>query len=280
LSVAIVTDSACGLGAGLAEEQGVTVVPMWLSIGDRQYKDGELSMAQVVGRLGEGLSTSCPAPGDLSSAIDAAADGSGVVVLTVSRRMSGSFDAARLAAGLLEPARVGEVVVVDTGTAAAAQGLVVLEAARAARRGAPLAEVVAVARAASGRARLLATLPSLDHLSRSGRVPEAAAWGARWLGLNPLFEFRAGRAWPLRPARSQAQALRRIAGAWERQAGRRAPLGRLLCLAAFHAAEPALAEELLSAALARHGADTAFVAPFSPTMLAHTGPGLVGLAWL
>ena len=136
-------------------------------------------------RVGEGLSTSGPAPGELAEAATAADRGDGVVILTLSENMSGVYQSARLAMDLLEGEKVA---VLDTGTAAGAEGLVVLAAARAARRRSfPLTLSWRRLAAAGTRVRLLATLPSLDYLARGGRVPGAAAWGARWLGFEPGF---------------------------------------------------------------------------------------------
>ena len=146
LSVAIVTDGACSLPAEMARERGVTVVPMWVTIGGRQYRDTEVSIEDLIGETVDGVSTSGPAPGELARAVEMADDGDGALVLTVSRKMSAVYDAARLASQLL----VGRsVAVLDTGTAAGAQGLVVLAAAKAARAGQPLSAVLAAAERAA-----------------------------------------------------------------------------------------------------------------------------------
>jgi DegV family protein with EDD domain len=242
---------------------------MWLTIGMDQYRDGDLSLAQVVARLGEGLSTSGPAPGELAKVIDQADNGDGAVVLTVSRKMSSSHGSALLAASLTEKG-AGRTAVVDTGTAAGAQGLVVLAA------------VVAAAKKAAEATRLVATLPRLDNLARSGRVPGAAAWGARWLGLHPMFEFRASVVRPLRPARGHQQALERIVQLWARSAAVHSQRGDVLHVAAMHSLEPSAADQLLDQVRRQIGPNrlvTAFSSAFSPVMVAHTGPGLVGLAW-
>ncbi len=271
----MVTDSASSLPVDLADASGVIVVPMWVVIGGQQFRDGELSLAEVLERVGEGLSTSGPAPGELAQAAAAADRGDGVVILTLSQNMSGVYQSARLAMDLLEGKKVA---VVDTGTAAGAEGLVVLAAARAAREGLALDSVVEAA-PAGNRVRLLATLPSLDFLARGGRVPGAAAWGARWLGLNPVFEFREGKVKPLRPARGSRLARQRIVDIWARDIAREHQRGAALHVAALHALEPAVAEELVAEVRRRYEPTTAFVGSFSPVMVAHTGPGLVGLAW-
>lgn len=279
MTVAIVTDTAASLPEDLALKEAVTVVPMWVVLGGESHLDGDVSLEDVVARAGEGVTTSGPTPGQFLAATEDADRGDGVVILTVATTMSSTHAAAQLAAA----GRGERVVVVDSGTAAGAQGLVVLAAARACAAGASLAEVAAVARVAAGKVRLMATIPNLDQLARSGRVPGAAAWAGRWLGVNPVFEFRSGHPKPLRPARSRAAAMDRMVSRW--RASRPAPgpaSSDRLHVAALHALEPAPAEELLervSAEVGGDGPETAFLAPFSSVMVAHTGPGIVGLSW-
>ncbi len=169
----------------------------------------------------------------------------------------------------------GRARVIDTETAAGAEGLVVLHAAACAARGGDADAVEGAARDAIARVRLIATVDSLDHLVASGRVPEIAGRAGRFLNVHPLFEFRRGRVRPLRPALSRPAALDRIAGLWRRSA---VP-GAALHVAALHAADPARAEQLLDMVRSEVELATAFVAEFSTVMIAHTGPNLAGLAW-
>jgi len=272
LTVAIVTDSAASLPESVATEAKVAVVPMWLNLGSTPIRDGELSLEEISIRLDDGFSTSGPTPGEFVEAVTAADRGDGVLLLTLSSSMSSTFTTARLAAGMVEGVRVA---VLDTGTAAGAQGLVVLAAAAKAATGASLEEVEAAARKACGEVRLVATLPNLEHLARGGRVPGAAAWASRWLNLHPIFEFRRGRVRPLRPARGPRSARERVLATW---AGTYVE-GAALHVAVMHALDEQAAEALLAEVRRRVEPATAFICSFSPVMVAHTGPGLVGLAW-
>lgn len=246
-------------------------MPMWLTIGGTLVRDGEVGVGELTARLGEGLSTSGPTPGELAEAIRRADDGDGVVVLTLSKEMSGTHDAALLAARLAG----GEVQVVDTRTAAGGQGLVVLAAADASRKGSSLAEVVATAEIASRSVRLVATLADLDQLARGGRVPGAAAWAGRCLGLNPMFEFKTGKVRPLRPALSASAARERLVSLLANDGAHSGELR----VCAMHAANPDAAARLLDAVSAERPAASSFVGRFSPVMVAHTGPSLLALAW-
>ncbi len=195
----------------------------------------------------------------------------GVVVLTIAASMSSTYQAASLAAKDLSD----RVRVIDTTTAAGAEGLVVLAAARAAEAGGDLDAVEAEARRVMDRVRLVATVPSLDHLVRSGRVPGVAGWAGRHLGINPLFEFRTGEVHALRPALSPDAAVDRILQEWRRSI----TPGADLHVAALHAVAPDAARDLLARVEAVHEPASAFVGEFNAVMVSHVGPGLIGLAW-
>ena len=245
---------------------------MRLVIGDHEYRDGDVSVADVMERIDEGVSTSAPTPGDFAGAIESCPAGSDVLVLTVATTMSATRDAASLAAQQAG----ARVRVLDTGTASGAEGLVVLAAADAAERGAAIDDVEAVAVATSRAVRLVATIGSLERLAKSGRVPGVAAMAARWLDLNPLFEFKDGGARPQRPARGRSAALDRIVTAWRRSKPR---AEARLHVAGLHALDPAPARQLVDAVSAEVTPVTSFVAPFSAVMVSHTGPDVSGLAW-
>ncbi|HET9058575.1 MAG TPA: DegV family protein [Acidimicrobiales bacterium] len=277
MSVCVVTDSACSLPPELAASHGVVVVPMRVAAGDRVWPDGAVGPGTgtlTTGTLTTGtLTTSCPSPGELVELYHGLG-AEDVLVLTVSRRMSAMFESATLAARLVAGCHVR---VFDTGTAAGAQGLVALAAARCARQGGSLDEVETAARRCADRVRLVATLPSLASLARSGRVPQAAAWAGTWLGLNPLFEFRSGRAVPLRPVRGRHQALDRLVSIWRSSTD--AHREEMLHICAMHALEPGVADDLMARVSMDVHPTSSFVASFSAVMVAHTGTGLAGLAW-
>jgi DegV family protein with EDD domain len=245
---------------------------MWLTLGDRAVHDGELSLDEVVSRTEAGdFTTSGPTPGEFATAIEAAGVGVGVVVVTLAREMSSTYESARLAAGLFDD---GRVRVVDSRTAAGAEGLVALAAARCAASGGTLDEVEAAARRVAAQVHLVAALESVARVARGGRVPAAAARAGRALGVQPRFEFRDGRARPLVPALSRGGARQRLVAAWAK-----APAGNRLHLAVMHALDRPGADALLAELRARVEPATTFVGSFSPVMVAHTGPGLLGLAW-
>jgi DegV family protein with EDD domain len=269
VSVAIITDSAAALPAELAARSNITVVPMWLTVQGVPEPEGARPLDELVAQ--SGVTTSAPTPGEFERAIKECSSADGVVVLTIASSMSATHQAAIVAAEAVG----GPIRVVDTRAAGGAEALVVLAATEVARQGASLDEVEARARAVIARVRLVASVGTLDHLVRSGRVPGVAGWAGRRLGINPLFEFRAGKVRRLRPALSRDAALDRIVALVHRS---RADGGRLH-VAALHALAPAAAADLLERVSALEHPTTAFIGEFGPVMVVHTGPDLAGLAW-
>lgn len=276
MTTAILVDSAASLPPALVERYAIDVVPMTVVIDGRPRPDTEVPTEELLDRLANGeVTTSGPNAGDWMSAIESAlrrADE--VVVLTVSAEMSSTYRTAVLGA-----ATAGAVVhVVDTRSAAGGEGLVALAAARLAEQDMTATEIVAALPAVIGAVHLTATLDSLDHLARSGRVPNVTRNAAHALRVNPMFEFRDGSARALHPALGRRAAEQRIVRRCLASRPRDVA-GATLHVAALEAACPERARSLLAAVQDEVPDADAFIGSFGAVMLVHVGPGLVGLSW-
>jgi len=269
VTVTVITDSAASLPSDLARDRDVTVVSMRLSWDGKDARDGDVDVAELLRGADGPVTTSGPPPGEFAAAIDGAG-ADGAVVLTIASSMSSTYESARL--GARAASRPAEVI--DTGTAAGAQGLVVLAAADAAAGGATREEVAEVARQVAAEVRLVAAVESLEHLVRSGRVPQVAGWAGKVLGLHPLFEFRGGQVRRLRPATGHDAAVDGVLRRWRHD---RRP-DASLHVAVLHALQPDVAAALLERIEQEGSPKTSFVGEFSAVMAVHTGP-LAGLAW-
>jgi DegV family protein with EDD domain len=281
MNVAVVTDSAASLPEGAAERLGIVTVPLTLVLGGLVYADGDLDPDELMARsTHDSVSTSSPSPGEFLKAMATATEHDEtkgqVLILTVSSAMSATYEAALTAAAQVDDV---EVQVVDTQTAAGAQGLVVVAAAELARTGAPLQAVAQRAERAAAQVRLMASLSNLDHLARSGRVPGVAAKAGRSLGVRAMFEFVAGGAKPRLPVRSERGAFDRMLAALM-QSRPAKPGGAVRLRAAVLQAQAAEQATRLKRLVTEAEPDAeVFESSFSSVMIAHTGPGLVGLAW-
>lgn len=267
-SVALLTDSSACLPLDMIARAGITVLPIRIHLRSGDLTDGSPGAAGLVYDAlahHEPVKSSAPTTVEYLAAIEESrADA--VVVVTPAEEFTGMHRNAAVAAEVSSrPA-----VVVDSRTAAAAQGLVVLAAWEAAAAGGSLEEVAEAARDAARRAELLAALDTVEFIERSGRVGPLALGLARQLGIHPVFRLRDGSVERLGVPRSQDAVLTRI----RKEAVARG-LRSATTSVVFHALRPDGGLPLRD----RLGL-TGPVSEFSPSMGIHTGPGVMGVAWL
>lgn len=270
LVIGVVTDSAAGLPGELAARLGIEVVPLYLSVEGRSLRDGELpDLYERLEREPGSVTTSTPSPGDFEEAF-ARRPEEELVCVTLAASVSGVHGAASLAAG----ASGKRVEMIDSGSASMGEGWVALAAARAAAAGGSLEEVGAAARDAAGRTRLVATIDTMEHLRRSGRVGWIAALAATGLQLKPVFAMAGGLITPVARPRTRRRALERVAAevVGDLEGGRAR-------VAALHARAEDDARDLLDRVRGRVEIVEEHVVEFTAVMGAHTGPGVVGLAY-
>ena len=273
--VAIVTDSVACLDRRHVEALDIQVVPVHLLIGEDDYRDGSISGEDLHDRIhrGEPASTAAPSSGEFAAVYEEAAGlgFSSVLALTVSGALSNIANAARVAAqDSLIP-----VEVVDTRTVASAQGLIVRRVAEAAAAGAILSELVAAAAEVRKRVGLMALVPALEALRKSGRVPRVVARIGDRLDLKPLIKIGDdGQAHPAGVARSSASGLHKML---ERAVTTGGSSGARYVV--MHTLAPEGAQRLAAELGARAREAEIEVAPFTAVMGIHTGPDLLGIAW-
>jgi DegV family protein with EDD domain len=160
-------------------------------------------------------------------------------------------------------------------TAAAGQGLVALAAARAAALDKPLAEVKKTAGEIMSRVKLFAALDTLQYLARSGRVPQAAALVNSILSIKPVFTLNHSGAHTVALPRTMQSATDRMLKLMDGAVAG----GQKLHVAVMHADVLEQAQILTDRITSRFACQEVFITEFTPVMGAHTGPGLIGVAF-
>jgi len=279
--VAIVTDTTACIPKEQVEKYGIEVVPIEFIFGDKTYRDGiDMSPTEFYTRLRQAKklpTTSGCLPGPYLEAYRKASRGaSSILCITLPSKLSGMFNSAQLAIKMAKETLPNVAIeVLDCGTAAAAQGLVVLAAAKSAALGKSLNEVVEVAKSVMGRVNLLATLDTLKYLVKGGRVPKAAALAGSLLRIKPIFTVNEGDAHPVTNARTNSGATKRILEIMEQKVVNGLPLN----VAVMHADALDKAKELRDEISSRFDCAELFITEFTPVMGVHTGPGLIGVAF-
>ena len=193
MTVKVVTDSSCDLPQELADELGITIVPLTVRFGAEEFVDRlDLTAAEFWARCDASPTlpeTAAPSPGAFEEAFRAAAaDGhDGVVAILLSGGLSATLQAAQLAAEAV--AGTIPVRVIDSKQASAAVGALALNAARWAAADGKLDEIADAAAEEAKRTRLYATFDTLEYLRKGGRIGRAQAFFGSMLSMKPVIEL-------------------------------------------------------------------------------------------
>ncbi|MCJ8503437.1 DegV family protein [Kocuria flava] len=282
--IAVVTDDAAALppawAAAAAGTGGLAVVEMPVMIDGQIFPaperapgtgDDEVPRALLLA-LAEGrpVTTSRPSPGQFRRVYQRleAAGYEGIVSVHLSAELSGTTGSARIGRRAVDV----PVTVVDSRTAAMAQGFGVQRAWTAAGAGAGLEEVAAAAREGSRDNTLLLWVPSLEPLRRGGRLAPSAAVLSQVLPIRPLLSIDGGRLVAVEKPRTAARARARFA----------ALVGEALAtaehedpvLVLHHLGDEDGARELGEQLVEAHRPDARLlVCPLPPVLAAHVGLG-------
>ncbi|MBT8215597.1 MAG: DegV family protein, partial [Acidimicrobiia bacterium] len=266
----IVTDSSADLSPAVAEEHKIEIVPLTIRFGDEEFVDRQdLSAEGFWERLSRSdtlPSTAAPSVGAFGAAYQRLADtgADGVVAVTISQDLSGTFQSASLAA---EDAPL-PVRVIDSRTASIPLGLTAIAAADASRLGASLDDVEqAVARAHPD---LLATLDTLEYLQKGGRIGAAQAFFGGLLNVKPLITFTDGAVAAAGRVRTRRKALAALLD-WISEQETMTRLG------VVHGNAPDI-DDFLYQVRERAPEIEPLVALAGPVIGTHAGPGVVGIA--
>ena len=241
-NTAIVLDSTADLADPAAEHPNWRSVPLTVRFGDESFRDGvDIDAAAFYDRLRAGgphPTTAAPAPGAYLQAFEELDAYDHILVLPVSSRVSGSAQAARIAADDAD-AR-GRVVVLDGLTVSAGTVLLAQGVQRLLEEGTTRAAVEEWFEAARGRVSTLIYLDTLEYLRRGGRIGRASEVVGGALGVRPLLTLRDGQIEPYKRALGRTAAMREF----ERFLVQAAPDGTRAHVGLAHAADEAGLERL------------------------------------
>ena len=278
--LAVVVDSGSCLPPDLLRQWDITVAPHELTVNGRSYQDGvDLHPDQFYELLKKrrgALTTAPPRPQQFLDAFIAASKlAPNVLCLTLSSNFSSTYQSAR-AAAVLAGSRISgvRVEVIDSQAVAGASGLIALAAARWAAKGYSMERVISGVNQLIPRVDLIAFLETLKYLGRSGRVGKLQAWTSSMLRIRPVTELKLGEARILEKPRSRAKAMQRLLDLMGQRVGR--------SLATFNVMEADSGDDaqvLLGRIQSEFNCREVILSEFTPILGAHTGPGLIGVAF-
>ena len=277
MTIRIVTDSACDVPPDIAAKMGITIVPVYINIGDQSYLDGvDLSRREFFVNLPAYdlfPTTAAPASGTFTSVYQQLADEGATEILSlhIAASLSNTYNAARLGAEDVQGARV---TLWDTKQITMGSGLQVIVAAEAAAAGRSIAEILTLLQEKRSKTRIYAVLDTLEFLRRSGRVSWTQFGLGTLLRIKPVLEVFEGDVIMNDRVRTSKRAQLRLIELVEAQQ----PLERI---AVLHANNLQEAQRLQKQAAFLFPPEQELIfMEITPAIGSHIGPGAVGFAFI
>ncbi len=197
-----------------------------------------------------------------------------IICITVSKELSMMYDAACEAKSIAAAELPDTIIeVVDSKTAAPAEGMVVLAAARTAAEGKSLGEVTNAAEVVKDKVNTVISLDTIQHVYRSGRIPKVASKIGSALNIKPIFTV-SGVVHFNGIVRSREQGTKRMLQMMRDKVG-----SLPVHVAVTHAYALDEAEKLKDRIAAEFNCIELWLSEFSPVMGYACGTGTVGIAY-
>ncbi len=278
MSVAIMTDSNSGLTAAEAKEYGIFVLPMPFYIDGNLYYEGvSLTREDFFARQnrGENITTSQPAPGDVTDAWkNLLSSFDSLVYVPMSSGLSGSCATAKVLAEEFD----GRVRVVDNRRISVPLVQSLLDACVLARQGKTADEIGSILEETAGDNNIFITVDTLTYLKKGGRVTPLAAAVGTVLNIKPVLQINGGKLDAYTKARGMKQAKESMIEALKKTVAHRYPgldPASHLWLQAAHTVDSETAKEWKRELEAAFPGMTCRMAPLALSIACHTGEGVL-----
>lgn len=276
-TVAIVTDSTADIPAEYREKYDIHVVPLYVHIGNKSYRDLEelppKSFYPMLKECVDAPSTSQPAVGEFVKTYERLlSEGKEIVSIHLSSVLSGTFQSASLA----KLSAKGKVEVLDSQAVTLSLGWQVIVAAEAAANGWNAEDIVDLVKEVRSQVKLYFAIDTLEYLYKGGRIGKVAAFLGSMLNFKPLITMENGGLVPHSRVRSQKQVIKKLLelaeADWERQ-------GKLR-LGVIHTTAPEWADELRLKLKERFNLEQLPPVTEAGAVLGtHVGPGAIGISY-
>ncbi len=206
MAIRFLVDSAADFQPAEAQALGLTVLPLKVLFGEQEYLDTvDLTHHEFYEKLVEStvFPTTCQIPpSEYEAAFDAAtANGDTVVLVTLSGKLSGTYQSALIAAEEYED----KVFVVDSESVAIGERILVLRGLALAREGMSAPQIAQALDEEKKKIRVMALLDTLEYLKKGGRISATVAFAGAVLSIKPVVAVEEGEVAMIGKARGSKQ---------------------------------------------------------------------------
>lgn len=191
--VRIISDSTCDLSKELLDRYKITIMPLYVRLGDAEYLDGinitPSALYKWSDENGQTPKTAAPSVDDFAKLLDPESDDE-YIIFTISSSMSSSYNNAKLAADTKEMS--DRVFVIDSENLSTGIGLQVIYAAELAASGKSASEIFNEIENIKPKVRASFVIDTLVYLHRGGRCSGLAAMLGAAFKLHPRIAVSGG----------------------------------------------------------------------------------------
>ncbi|RJO60601.1 MAG: DegV family protein [Dehalococcoidia bacterium] len=277
MTVKIVTDSTSDITASLAEELGITVVPLTVFFGHESFRDRiDITTDEFYRRLTQENiypTTTQPAPGAFADAYQKLLkDNDEILAIVLSSKLSGTYKSAVNAVSIVEGKC--RIEVIDSQLTAMSLGLTAISAAKmASKKGATLKEISQAIKLKLPRTNSIMAFDTLKFLAKGGRIGKAQGLLGSLLAVKPVLTLKEGEVTPLTRLRSMSAAADYLYN-------HVAAMPRVEALAVEHATTPHEADVLVARLGAIYPEENIYRSVVSPVLGTYMGPNVLSVSFI
>ncbi|MDY0234803.1 MAG: DegV family protein [Gudongella sp.] len=214
MGVRVMTDSTSYIDKDLRESLDIEILSLLISFEDESIKETEIDnkvFYQMMERKGIPVSSQ-PVLGEMyQRMLDIVSKGDDLVCVFISAEMSGTFNSAcKVSEEVMKDCKDSKIVVLDSRSNSMQLGFAAITAARAAKEGKSIDEVVELVERNIKRSRFLFIPDNLEYLKKGGRIGGAAALFGKMLQIIPVLTVKSGKTAILEKVRTKTKAIKVI----------------------------------------------------------------------
>ncbi len=274
MTVRIVTDSTSDIPLPLIEELSIKVVPVIVRFGNQEFRSGvDLTSQEFYSMLatsGIHPHTSQPAPEEFAKVFrEPGPDCEGIICINISAKLSGTINSANQGKSMADSKCPIEII--DSRFNSIGLGIIVIKAAKLAKSGAGLPQIIDTIKMDIEKIRMLGIFDTMKYLVRGGRVSQIRAHAARILNVKPMLTFIDGEVAQAGLVRSYDKGMNKIVDFVRDQ-------GKILDLAIAHSMVAERAAELKFRLGGLFPVNSILITELGPALGVHGGPGVLLVA--
>lgn len=197
MRIGIIADTSCDMTKEMEKESGIILVPFTIAIDGISHIDDEnLELDKFIDTMNASsnpIKTSCPSPGDYKEAMEKFMDSEGIFVITISSKLSASYESAVLAKNIfIEEHGPKNIHILDSLSAVSGETRMFLRIKELAEEGLSFEEIVEKIEAYRDANNTMFVLEDLSNLVKNGRIKKTAGLIANTLNIKPIMKAPGG----------------------------------------------------------------------------------------